>query len=150
MLIASIAIAMTYTVYTIVVKAYGSYHAKNKDLAVIIRLDELLKKDFEHAGIVLKNANGLSFKSTDRNVAYAIGPDFIIRNSAIADTFNVKLRDVNLAFENTPVIEVAETEESNRVDELWFNLLVEDQKISYHYAKRYSSANLIQRKNAVN
>jgi len=151
MLIASIAIAITYSIYNIVVKSYNAYTIKNNDMTVLIRLDELLKNDFGHADIVLKDQNGILFKSADKMVSYEIGPDFVVRTSGIIDTFKVKLKEFNTSFENIPITEIVGSEEQNRIDELQLNLLVEDKIIPYYYHKQYSSVNLIQRNtNAVN
>ncbi|WP_299352886.1 hypothetical protein [Mucilaginibacter sp.] len=151
MLIASIAIGITYTVYTIVSRSYAIYKVKNNNMAVLIRLDELLKNDFEHAAIISKTQNGLVFKSPDKLVIYEIEPDFIIRTSGITDTFKVKAPEINTAFENTPITEINAEEEQNRIDELQLIILFDTKKIPYHYYKLYSSVNLIQRNtNAVN
>ncbi len=151
MLIASIAISIAYTVYTIVVKSYNSYNIKNSDMAVLVRLNELLKTDFEHADIILKDQKSIIFKNADRLVNYDVEPDFILRISTITDTFKVKTQEFNTTFENAPVTEIANEEEPNRIDELQLNLLFENKKISYYYHKQYSSLNLIQRNvNAVN
>lgn len=151
MLIAAIAIGITYTVYSIVVRSYGAYNTKNKDMAVLIRLDELLKKDFEQADLISKSGNHILFKNTDKLVDYNIEPEFTIRISGITDTFKVTIKDINTTFENTPVTGSTEDDEQNRIDELNLTILFEAKTIPYHYHKQYSAASLIQRKvNAFN
>jgi Tfp pilus assembly protein PilE len=145
MLIAAILIGITYTAYSIIVKSYISFSKKNEDMAVLVRLDELLKKDFAHSEIILKDNNGISFNSDDHVVKYQFNPDFIVRTTTRADTFKVKTGVINTTFENQAVNEVSATDEQNRLDDLDLILLFQDEKIPYHYHKQYSSANLIQR-----
>jgi Tfp pilus assembly protein PilE len=151
MLVAAILIGITYTSYSIVSKSYLSFNVKNNDMAVLERLDELLKKDFEHAEIILKDTSGISLRSADRIINYKFSPDFMVRTAGIVDTFKIKISDFNATFEGVPVSEVGPAEEQNRLDELDINILFQNEKIPYHYHKQYSSVNLIQRNpNALN
>ncbi|MCC8427244.1 type II secretion system protein J [Mucilaginibacter sp. UR6-11] len=151
MLIASIAIGITYTIYTIVAKSYSVYNVRSNNTAVLIRLDELLKNDFEHADRILKTQNGITLKGPGKLVNYEIESDFIVRTAGITDTFKVKTQEINTSFENAPLTEINSDEEQNRIDELQMMVLFEDKKIPYHYFKQYSSTNLMQRNtNAVN
>jgi prepilin-type N-terminal cleavage/methylation domain-containing protein len=116
MLIASIVIGMTYTIYTIVVGSYRSFHTKNNETAMVIRLDELLKKDFAHADLIRKEEQGISCKSADQLVTYALGPGLIVRTAGAIDTFKVNVQDITTAFEAVPVTGTAGDEEQNRID----------------------------------
>jgi type II secretory pathway component PulJ len=151
MLIASVVIGMAYTVYSIVVRSHGAFKTKNDHMAVIIRLDELLKKDFAHADLILKNQSGIVLTSPGQLINYEIGPNYIIRTNGIIDTFKVKTQQVTATFEEQPVTEISTEQEQNRIDDIELSLLFENEKIPYHYHKQYSSTNLITRKtNAVN
>jgi len=151
MLLAAIVIAITYTVYTIVVKSYGSYNIKHGNMAALVRLDELLRKDFEKAEIISKTETGLSCSSGEREVIYEFATDGIVRTSGITDTFKVHIQTANYFFEQVPVGDPASGTEESRIDELKLELLFEENTISNNYTKNYSSANLIQRKsNALN
>ena len=145
MLVAAILIGITYTTYTIVSRSYLSFKAKNDGMAVLERLDELLKKDFDRSEIVLKDTSGLSFKIKNDLVKYTITPDYIIRVSAVTDTFKVKNEGVRLLFDQVPIDDLNINEEKNRLDELDLTVLYQDEKIAYHYHKIYSSADLINR-----
>jgi len=147
MLLAAIVIAITYTVYTIGVKSYGSYTVKNSNMATLIRLDELLQKDFEKAEAINKTGTGISCANDGRVVSYEFIPEGVIRSSGITDTFKVNVETINLLFEHVPVTELALSGEESRVDELRLDLLFEENRISNSYHKHYSSANLIQRNN---
>ena len=151
MLITALLIGITYTSYSIIVKSYHSFTAKNEELAVLATLDHLLKRDFEQAEAVFKNQDGIVLLSDSKTLKYEFKPDYIIRSGIRIDTFKMQTQDVNSMFENVPLNEVQETEEQNRVDELSFILIFQNEKIPYHYYKLYSSVNLIQRNpNAVN
>jgi Tfp pilus assembly protein PilE len=145
MLIAALLIGITYTAYSIIVKSYSSFNRKNQDMAVLVRLDEWLKKDFDHADTVLKDTAGIMLCSADRRVKYQFDPDFIVRTEIRADTFKIKTENIITSFEGQPVTEFAAGEEQNRLDDLSLVILFRDEKIPYHYHKQYSSANLINR-----
>jgi len=151
MLIASVVIGMAYTVYSIVVQSHGAFKTKNDNLAVVVRLDELFKKDFAHANMILKDEKGIIFKNQEQLVSYQIEPSYIVRTAGIIDTFKVSTQQLITTFEEQPVTDVSTEEEQNRIDDIELTLLFENEKIPYHYHKQYSSVNLIQRKaNAIN
>lgn len=150
MLLASIVIGMTYAIYSIVANSYNSFNVKNDKMAEILRVDELLKKDFLSADIILKNESGFLVKRAEQLTNYEIQPDFIIRSSIAIDTFKVKTDSLNMSFQTIPLIEVGEKDEQNRINDIKFFILHENQKIPYNYHKQYSAVNLIQRPNAIN
>ena len=151
MLITALLIGITYTSYSIIVKSYRSFTVKNEEMTVLVTLDHLLKRDFDQAEMIFKDQDGIALTSNDKTIKYEFKPDYIVRNAARIDTFKVQTQDVSTAFENVPINEVQETEEPNRIDELAFTLIFQNEKIPYHFYKLYSSVNLIQRNpNAVN
>jgi prepilin-type N-terminal cleavage/methylation domain-containing protein len=146
MLIAAILMGITYTAFTIINKSYNSFNTKNKDMAELEQLDELLRKDFDRAELILKDQNSILFKRADlTSIKYEFNPNFIIRTSGRTDTFKFKTEELVTLFEGQPVNEPAASEEENRLDELDISLLFGNEKIPYHYYKQYSSVNLIQR-----
>jgi prepilin-type N-terminal cleavage/methylation domain-containing protein len=145
MLIAGILIAITYTSYSIIVKSYRSFTAKNEDIVVLVSLDHVLQRDFDRTDMILKETDGITLKNSDQVIKYTFGPDFIIRIAGKMDTFKVQTQEVNTSFENIPVGEVQADNEQNRLDDLAFTLVFQNEKIPYHYHKLYSSDNLIKR-----
>ena len=151
MLIAGLLIGITYTSYSIIIQSYHSFTSKNDDMAVLVTLDHLLKRDFTRADIITKTPNGINLAGAGNVVDYQFTPDFVIRSATRIDTFKVQTRDMNTSFENSPISEITDTEEQSRVDQLDFTLIFQNEKIPYHYHKLYSSVNLIQRNpNAIN
>jgi hypothetical protein len=145
MLITSLVIGITYTVYTIVVKSFSIYQVKNNNMASLIRLDELLKNDFYIANDISKTQNGISIKNKDKVITYEIDPRFIVRTAGMIDTFKFAVQENTSTFEGAIVPGTNIDEEQNRIDDYQLILLFEDKKINYHYHKQYSSVNLIQR-----
>lgn len=151
MLVTAILIGIMYTSYSIIVKSYGGFNTKNDEMAALVSLDHVLKRDFERSESVYKTQDGIVLKKDDTMIDYVFTPDFIVRKAARADTFKVQTRDVTASFENMPLSEVQETEEQNRADVLGFTLTYKNEQIPYLYHKLYSSVNLIQRNpNALN
>jgi hypothetical protein len=144
MLIASIVIGITYTVYNIVSKSYCVYNTKNKGLAQLTRLDELLKNDFEHAETISEKQDGLLFKNQDKLISYNISPEYIVRISTSTDTFKIKSRAFNTYFEKKQLTKIDNDEMPDKIDELELGLLFERENILYHYYKHYSAADLMQ------
>jgi len=120
-------------------------------MAVVVRLDEWLKKDFTRADLILKDTAGIALNSATHKIKYRFDPDFIIRTEIKSDTFKVKTDSVATSFESLPVNELGPADEQNRLDDLDLVILFQGEKIPYHYHKQYSSVNLINRNtNALN
>lgn len=145
MVIAAILIAITYTSYSIVSKSYLSFNTKNDDMAVLERMDKLLKRDFMRAETIQRDSSGILFKNTNSIIQYEFNPDFIIRISGRSDTFKVKSDSLNMLFEGQPVSETDPSNEQRRLDGLEINVEFQNEKIPYHYHKQYSSSDLIKR-----
>lgn len=145
MTIAAILMGLTYTSYQIVNKSYRSFNVKNNEMAALERLDELLKKDFNRAGIIEKDEKGIVVKSKRDTIQYEFTPDFILRISAMTDTFKIKNEGLSTSFEDQLVDGQGLSEEESRLDGLNISLLFQNEKIFYHYHKVYSSVNLINR-----
>ena len=151
MLISAIVIGIAYSAFSIIHQSYRSFEQKNENLGEMIRLDELLHRDFSHACTINKTANGIVFQTGAESVVYEFQSGYALRTSTITDTFKLALQDIHTSFENTPVTEVSLVAEHNRIDLLDFSVLFERENIPYIYHKQYSSANLIQRNpNAIN
>jgi len=151
MLISAILIAITYTSYSIIIKSYHSFTNKNNDMTVLVSLDHVLKRDFERAKLVQKDASGVSLINDSTLIHYEFSSEFIVRKAARNDTFKVHSQDVNESFEQIPLLELQTTPEQNLIDELDFVILFANERISYRYQKIYSSENLVNRDtNAIN
>jgi len=151
MLISAIVIAITYTAFSIITRSYHSFESKHKDMATVLRLDKLLQKDFKHAETILKDTDGIALKDSSSTVKYRFSPDYVLRIGITIDTFKVKSDSITTAFENKTITGISTLEEENRLDDLGLNMMLQNEKIPYHYHKLYSSANLINRNpNAVN
>jgi hypothetical protein len=142
MLISTIVIGITYTVYSIISRSYNSFNNKNESMFVVVRLDELLQKDFDKADLILKDTTGMTFQSAGDIITYKFDRDHIIRIGLIADTFKVKMDSANTFFEARPINDISPLVEQNRIDDLNLLLSTQSEKITYHYHKQYSSENL--------
>lgn len=145
MTIAAILMGITYTSYQIINKSYSSFNVKNNEMAALERLDELLKKDFNRAEIIEKDEKGIVVKSRRDTIQYEFAPDFILRISAITDTFKIKNEGPSTSFEGQLIDGQGLSEEENRLDALSISLLFQNEKVLYHYHKVYSSVNLFNR-----
>jgi len=151
MLISAIVIGIAYTAFNIINQSYSSFQHKNEDIAVLVRLDELLRKDFSRANTISRTTNGIFVKTGIDSVTYEFEPDFTVRISTIIDTFKLNVQDVVTTFETSPITAISPVTEQNRIDELNFSIIFENEKIPYYYHKQYSSSNLIERNpNAIN
>jgi hypothetical protein len=151
MLIAAIVIAITYTCYTIIYKSYLSFKTRQHELVEISQLTQLIGKDMERGDVVLQRADGLMIKNDTSTITYSIQPDYVLRITNIADTFKIKTEALTKYFEGLPLADQANTDEQNRIDELSFTILLDNDKFPYYYYKQYSSQNLINKNpNAIN
>lgn len=158
MLLAALVISITYTALQVVTRSYQSFSQKNQELAELVRLDELLKKDFSVAQGIYKAEGGIRLPGAapdGSQVSYTFGSQTILRSTAlVTDTFKVAPVSIQLRFEGQQVeqqteepgtIEERVPSEAARIDELQLELIYKDEKYPYHYYKRYSSENLINR-----
>jgi hypothetical protein len=145
MLLTGLVIAITYAMYGIVAKSYSGFGAKNSSVAVVLDLDHVLRRDFERADTILKDSAGISIKIAGEVIKYGFYPEFITRQSSKMDTFKVQTQDWITGFANVPLEELQANSEMNRVDELQFIVVFNNDTIPYHFHKVYSSVNLIKR-----
>jgi hypothetical protein len=145
MLVSAIVIAISYTAFSIISRSYHAFESKHQQMAFVLKLDELLQKDFNRADIILRDTDGIALRYSLGIIKYRFKPDYILRVGVETDTFKAQSDSLSTTFENT-VINVSSTgEEENRVDALSFYLTLENEKIPYRYHKVYSSENLINR-----
>jgi len=145
MLISALVIGMTYSIYLIVSKSYQSFNLKNDTMAVVLRLDEWLHKDFDRSEAVWKDTSGIAMQYPGNTVRYKFDTAYVVRIGVRTDTFKVKTDTVNTLFEGKAISEFKSAGDQNRIDQLDLSLILQNQKITYHYHKVYSSANLINR-----
>jgi len=146
MLLSAIVIGVCYTVFSIVTHSYHGYQLKHEGTASVLRLDELLQKDFERAEIVLKDTGGIALKNGARLIKYRFNTEYVLRVGITTDTFKVKTDSIVTTFEKKEVSTIDTDLESNRIDQLDIMITVEKETIPYYYHKLYSSVNLINRK----
>lgn len=149
MLISAIVIAITYTAYQLISNYYSDYHKKHEEMAVLIRLDELLRRDFEKAQSIQLMPDGYQFALQPLAVTYRFTSEGALRISTVTDTFKVTLSQVQASFEGQPISKdnlTGDEPEAGRIDALAFRVLYRKENFPYHYHKTYSSENLINRK----
>lgn len=157
MMVAAIVIGITYTAYTIIKKSFVDFKAKNEDIALLARVDQVMKRDFDRAVIIQADNTGIDLINEDQPpVHYEITPTYILRKTTATDTFKVQSQDIKTFFEKKERNELEESSnltdsEANRIDELSFTVNYKGDFIPFHFIKKYSSANLIKRNpNAIN
>lgn len=138
MLIAGIAIAITFTAYRIVSGSYIGFSKKQNELAGFIRLDKLLKQDFIAAQSIIKSPEGLVMEMKGGLISYQLDKDYVLRDqfSLRTDTFRLKLDNTGFLFESNEVAD------GQAIDQFGFETLVQGQLIPLHYRKIYSAQDL--------
>jgi hypothetical protein len=151
LLITALVIGLTYSSYTITARTYSHFHRRNDSIANLARARELLAKDFFKADSIFQTDSGILIRHNSLTVRYILDSNRMVRIFARVDTFKFRIQDVAATFEGQPVAVRPGIQEADRIDELTFSVLSENQKIPFHYHKKYSSVSLINRKaHAVN
>jgi len=157
MLVTAIVIGITYTAYTIISKSFIDFKAKNEDIALLTRIDQVMKRDFDRAVMIEADNTGIEMINNNKlPVHYEITSTYIVRKTITADTFKVQIQDIKVLFEKQEKNTMTESgnlskDESNRIDELSFTVNYKNDLIPFHFNKKYSSVNLIKRNpNAIN
>jgi len=140
MLIAAIAIAITFTAYRIISGSYFNFIRKQDRVAIFITADKLLKQDFLKARKIIKVQDGLTFEMEEGFVNYNFNNAYLLRDqfSLRTDTFKLKIDKLNFLFENEVVTE------GNPVDQCSFETEIDKQTISLYFQKTYSAKDLFQ------
>ena len=159
MAVSAIVIMMAYTVYTILGKGYKDFNVKNQEFSVLLRADELLKRDFSDANIILLTDRGILIKKNDLNIInYYFNDNEMIRKSTTVDTFKFRASQKDFTFESKAVYKNIETSktgnaltntfilENYRIDEMKFIIIFRNELIPFSYHKHYSSSDLSNRK----
>lgn len=144
MMISALLIGTTYTAYVIISRSYLSYTRKNKEMAMVIQLDRLLQKDFSKAIAITREEGNIRFKTDSITILYTFNPDFITRTQGIRDTFAVQTELLNTTFEGQQSNVQPTDDSESLLDDLELTILLQKQKIPYHYHKIYSSTDLFQ------
>jgi len=138
MLIAAIAIGVTYTAYHIVSVTYQNYIKKQDQVAVYILADHLLKQDFGQARQITRTADGLILGLAGGQVRYEFNADYILRDqfSLRTDTFKLPAKQILISFEGQ------QSGAGAQVDRLELQTAVQGEDLALVYQKIYSSQDL--------
>jgi len=140
MLLAAISITITYTTYHIVSRSYSDYARKQKDLAVFLTVDKLLKKDILEGEKILRLEDGLSIEVEGRLITYVFGDSYLLRDqfSLQTDTFAMPITGVEFSFENLPA------RDGELLDKIAFATTLDGSVMPMIYRKKYSSMDLFE------
>jgi hypothetical protein len=144
MLLAGLVISITYTAYTIISGSYLGFTNKNREIAEVIQLDRLLKKDFYRASSISGNNQKILFRTDSADIRYEFAPDRVTRTQGITDTFKIQTETMSVTFENQPLHDSLTTDRPGLLDDMEWKIILQNEKIPYHYHKQYSSVNLFQ------
>ena len=138
MLIAAVAISITYTAYRIISGTYLNYSKKQDRIAAFTLADRLLKKDFLSADHILKTTEGLNFQSSGGIISYLFRDSCLMRSQHAlqTDTFKIPVTAASFTFEH------AAAADDTMVDQLEYETQLEGQPTILTYRKLYSSQNL--------
>lgn len=147
MLISAMVIGITYTAYQIVNRSYTTYISRRQEMAMLLRLDELLQKDFNRATGIYRHADEVLFVNDDRpKITYRFTPDYILRTAVGLDTFTVKAENLKTYFQQqsgTDSDSQTTTKSSILLDDLSVTVTSNNISYPYRYHKLYSSENLM-------
>lgn len=140
MLIAAIAIAITFTAYQIVSGSYLNFTRKQDRIAIFVTADKLLKQDFLKAKKITKISEGLVMEMEEGLISYNFRSDYLLRDqySIRTDTFKLKIDKLNFLFENEVVAD------TGLIDQCSFETEIDKQAISLYYQKVYSARDLFE------
>lgn len=138
MLIASIAISVTYTAYTIVANLYQDYITKQEQISHITLLSKLLRVDILTAEKMVRTPQGFVCESPGGKVCYTVSKNYVIRDQLAlsVDTFRIPVLKEGYYLNKQPV------EFQGIVDEVNLSIGTSPYVIPFKYFKQYSSQNL--------
>jgi type II secretory pathway pseudopilin PulG len=139
MVLAAISIGISFTVYQLLSKAYRQYDTKNRLIAELVQLDQLLKKDISAADKVFTEMGNLICQQKEKVVIYSFTDEYITRNqeSLHTDSFFIRNGSLLLSFEDVPL------ESDRTVDQVEFDVQFFENYIPRKYTKFYSAQQLM-------
>jgi Tfp pilus assembly protein PilE len=144
MMVSAILIVIVYTAFSAVSRSYQIFVVNNEGAASLEQLDKLLNRDFRRANTVTSDSAGIQLVNDQESVRYQFNPDFIVRKSAIIDTFKVKTETYKMSFETRPITATGQDSTGQKIDELELQLSLRGEKMNFDYQKKYSSADLFE------
>ncbi|MBE9585983.1 hypothetical protein IM792_16130 [Mucilaginibacter sp. JRF] len=146
MLITAIVIGMAWSVFSIVMRAFGAFEKKHEHTEELVRLNTLLNRDFHKADIILRDSGGIRLLTDSATVRYELDSSFVLRHSRIIDTFNITLTEPIYTLEGQAISEKTDgDDEDKRIDHFGLTLHADGRSILYFYDKPYSSQDLFNR-----
>ncbi len=142
MMLSAILIGFAYFAYLAINHSYSAFIAKNDEMVTLLRLDELLKKDFLKARTITRNQSGIELQIDIDHVDYIFTPVYIVRKSIITDTFKVTTVSTTMLAGNEMIDKTTSSASENRIDQLNLSLVYKNDTINYQYQKLYSAENL--------
>ncbi len=129
-----IVISLTYKTLDIVFMQYRQFSKSRKHMYELSLMETLLTKDFANSGYVLRVDDGIMCKYRHKNILYTFSDGFLVRREgSIADTFNIKPRNVKYYFSDR---EVRDT--NGYLDKIAFIYGEENSKL-FTYRKVYAA-----------
>lgn len=141
MLLAAIAIGITYTALSMVSSSYKRFDQNNKELAALVLVNRLLRSDIQRAALVSGSAEGVDIKDSTGTISYKFAEGYILRDQYQTgrDTFYVPNSNLRVFFENKEV-----TAEGLPLDQITFSGTLGSLPVPFVFHKHYSSTELIQ------
>jgi prepilin-type N-terminal cleavage/methylation domain-containing protein len=139
MLISAIVIATAYTGLKLVIKNMKTYSERHDELAAVLRLDELLRKDVENAIRVSMTDDKVDLAMDTVKVSYRFSSMQVIRTGAKTDTFAVRSNVPRFHYKGA-LVEDGPSQDA--IDEITFDILINGQTLPFRYRKYYSSTEL--------
>jgi competence protein ComGF len=101
MIVAAICFGIAFTAYKIISKSYENFDQRNQEIALFIKIDEWLKRDFTEAQRIYLEDESIKLEKGNQVVSYFIQEDMMVRNQGDvrADTFRIQKIQVTPFFE---------------------------------------------------
>jgi competence protein ComGF len=141
MVVAAISFGIAFTAYKIINKSYENFDKQNQEVALFIKIDEWLRRDFSESQSVYLEDEGIKILKGNQFISYFIKEDMIIRNQEDLkiDTFRIQKIQFSTSFEK---LDLEYQEENQMIDELVLEGEILGEKFKSIYRSRYSSYDL--------
>jgi type II secretory pathway component PulJ len=137
MLVAAIALAITYTAYRLVSASYLGYVRKNGLINEYLAADKAIRREVMSAGLIRQGDGGFTIVTPQDTLHYRNENGLLLRSTRNrTDTLKLDLQDIRLTFEG------AEIQPGDIADRIELRTVLEKVPVTTVYTKNYSAADL--------
>lgn len=143
MMLTAITVSAAFALYRIVAFQWNNYQLTTKHIYSALSFERYLTQDIQFCDEVVYQDHSLTCSWPDKQVRYSFEDSVVIRTGSLVDTFPIGLHQVEVYWQNQPVMNVASS-----IDRIHLIAMPGEDTLEYTIQKQYAS-DILFRKNSM-